>query len=92
MTTITQTLAQRAIDLAREHRNAGIAPFGDLADEGSALLMDALGETGWTTEENQFDRWAAVNAYENVLAGPAPLTPDDEAQYRAEQADYTTEA
>ena len=58
-----------AVELGAAHRAAGTAPFGDLDDTGSALLMDALGETGPTTEGNHPGRVALVDAYRDALEG-----------------------
>jgi hypothetical protein len=38
--------------LGAKHGHAGIAPYGDLDDAGSADLMTVLGETGPTTADN----------------------------------------
>ena len=45
------------------------APFGDLDDDGSAALMDALGETGPTTQDNHAHRVRLVTAYREALQG-----------------------
>jgi hypothetical protein len=49
--------------LGRIHGHGSVTPYGDLADAGSADLMTALGETGWTTEENFPRRLAMLDAY-----------------------------
>jgi len=49
--------------LGRRHGRAEVAPFGDLADAGSADLMTALGETGGTGNENLQRRLALLGAY-----------------------------
>ena len=47
----TEQIAE-ARRLGATHGRAGIAPYGDLDDAGSADLMTALGETGPTTADN----------------------------------------
>jgi hypothetical protein len=42
----------RALQLGIDHGAAGAEPFGNLDEGGEALLMNALGEVGWTTEDN----------------------------------------
>ena len=59
---------RRALELGRQHHAAGVAPFGDLADAGSALLMDALGQAGPTTQDNHYFRMALCEAYTEGLA------------------------
>jgi hypothetical protein len=49
--------------LGIHHGTDHAEPFGNLADAGSALLMDALGQTGPTTEANHPHRVALVAAY-----------------------------
>ena len=73
--------------LGTTHGRAGIAPYGDLDDAGSADLMTALGETGWTTEANHGWRSQLCDAYTTAweaAAGcaydpPRPETRDDPA-------------
>ena len=60
---------QLARELGQRHRAEGAAPYGDLADSGSADLMTALGETSATTELNQGYRLALCEAYAAGLAG-----------------------
>jgi len=38
--------------LGPDRGTAGAGSFGDLGQSGKVLLMDALGETWWTTEDN----------------------------------------
>ena len=82
----TETLIKQAAALGRQHREYGIAPYGDLDDGGSAHLMDELGETSETTEENWCQRIAMCEAYTEALGGSpvvalatGPL--DDEDRY-----------
>lgn len=73
--------------LGTTHGRTGIAPYGDLDDAGSADLMTALGETGWTTEANHGWRGQLCDAYTTAweaAAGcaydpPRPETQDDPA-------------
>lgn len=80
-------LVTLARELANQHADAGLT-LGDL-DADDSPLMDALGQTSPTTEENSFERWAARAAYQTVLANRLPLTPDAAADrddlYRAER-------
>lgn len=55
--------ARLAVRLGDQHGREGAQPYGDVSDGGSALLMDALGETEPTTEENAPLRLALVDAY-----------------------------
>ena len=80
----TETLINRAAALGSQHREHGIAPYGDLDDGGSACLMNELGETSETTEENWCQRIAMCEAYTEALNGPpvavlvtGPLTGED---------------
>lgn len=59
MATIKQARA-----LGIEHGAANMAPYGDLDDAGSALLVDALGETSPTTARNHLRRAGLIKAYE----------------------------
>ena len=56
-----------AWQLGIRHGRAGIDPFGDLNDAGSALLMDELGETSPTTADNHAHRVALCDAYTRGL-------------------------
>ena len=54
--------AETAYRLGSQHRYMERAPL-DVADSGSAELMDALGETGPTSEANYPERLAMCDAY-----------------------------
>lgn len=87
--TKTPTLAQRAIYLAREHRDAGETPFGNLDAAGvGELLLAELGVTG----ASGFQVWAAVNAYRNVMLAGQPVDAETLAAMdefaRQDRADY----
>ena len=56
-------LEGRAWQLGTDHGTTGEEPFGDLDAGGEALLMDALGETGWTTEDNHPLRARLLDTY-----------------------------
>jgi hypothetical protein len=60
-------LPELAAALGRHHRQAGLAPYGDMQDEGSALLMNDLGQTEATSDDNYPERLAACDAYEDAL-------------------------
>lgn len=64
-------LHAQAQRLGQQHRAAEIAPFGDARyvtwDEGSARLLDALGVTSPTTDNNAPGRRRAVDAYLGAL-------------------------
>jgi hypothetical protein len=83
--------------LGTTHGQAGIAPYGDLDDAGSADLMTALGETGWTTEANHAWRGQLCGIYRTAweaAAGcaydpPRPETQHDPAQDAVLRAGHT---
>ena len=56
-------LKGRAWQLGTDHGTSGAEPFGDLDAGGEALLMDALGETSWTTEDNHPLRLSLLTTY-----------------------------
>ena len=66
-------LIGQAQRLGRQHRAAGIAPFGAghcvSWDEGSARLLDALGVTSPTTGDNAPGRFRVAAAYCDALDG-----------------------
>jgi hypothetical protein len=69
--TAQQELAEQARQLGQQHRTAAITPFGDADyvywDEGSARLLNALGITSPTTDDNAPGRQALVDAYCGAL-------------------------
>jgi hypothetical protein len=71
---VQEELAGQARRLGRQHRAAGIAPFGDAGyvrwDAGSARLLAALGEISPTTGSNAPGRYRAVEAYCGELEEP----------------------
>jgi hypothetical protein len=83
--------------LGTTHGRAGIAPYGDLDDAGSAGLMTALGETGWTTGANHGWRGQLCDTYRaawEAAAGcaydpPRPRTQDDPAHDAVLRAGHT---
>jgi hypothetical protein len=82
------SLAQQAIFLARKHRAAGEAPFGNLDAAGAGELL--LAELR-VTDVNDFQAWAAVNAYRNVMTAGQITDEDRRAadQFaREDRADY----
>jgi hypothetical protein len=60
-------LEGRAWQLGNDHGAAGTEPFGDLDEGGEGLLMDALGEVGWTTEDNHPLRLRLLMIYTGAL-------------------------
>jgi hypothetical protein len=60
--------------LGIHHGTEGIELFGDLRDAGSALLMNALGQTGPTTGANHAHRLALVDAYSDGLRAGRQVT------------------
>jgi hypothetical protein len=64
-------LIEQAQRLGQQHRAAGITPFGDAHyvswDEGSARLLDALGETSPTTGDSAPGRHRMTAAYCDAL-------------------------
>jgi hypothetical protein len=83
--------------LGTTHGRAGTNPYGDLDDGGSADLMTAFGETGWTTEANHGWRGQLCDAYTTAweaAAGrtydpPRPETQADPAQDAVLRAGHT---
>lgn len=59
-------LEGRAWRLGQLHGSTAAEPFGDLDQGGEALLMDALGESGWTTEDNHPLRLKLLVAYKEA--------------------------
>jgi hypothetical protein len=70
----------RAAELGREHAEAGVTPYGDLEDAGSAVLMTDLGQTEPTTGANHPARLAMLDAYTRAreAARAGGRTPDRE--------------
>lgn len=60
--------------LGIRHGTERTEPFGDLDDAGSALLMDALGQTEATTEANHAARVSMLDAYRNGLRAGRQVT------------------
>src|ERR1700685_2822913 len=56
-------LEGRAWQLGTGHGSSGENPFGDLDAGGEALLMDALGQAGWTTQDNHPLRLHLLHTY-----------------------------
>ena len=69
--TVHRELAEQARQLGHEHRAAAIIPFGDAHevywDQGSARLLNALGVTSPTTDDNAPGRQTLVAAYCEAL-------------------------
>lgn len=59
-------LEGRAWQLGTDHGTSGETPFGDMDAGGEALLMDALGETGWTTQDNYPLRLGLLETYKDA--------------------------
>jgi hypothetical protein len=71
------TLARQAIELGRQrqHRDAGLIPFGALFnDDFVTLVLESLGQFGETTPENKAARETALNAYRTVAMADLPMT------------------
>jgi hypothetical protein len=66
-----EALVDQAVQLGRQHRDVGTAPFGDASyvywDEGSAHLLNALDITSPTTNDNVAWRERLVGAYCEAL-------------------------
>lgn len=70
---VQEALAGQARWLGQQHRSAAVTPFGEVEhvyrDAGSAQLLDALGITSPTTEDNAPGRQHLLEAYCDALEG-----------------------
>lgn len=85
------TLIALARSLARQHRDAGLIPFGAmLGDDFRTLVLESLGQFGHTTDGNRAAREAALDAYRTVAMASLPVSDQERADmecwYREEKA------